>query len=190
MTKNEWRARAKADRQSLSMSDRSRQTALICSEILRDPRWQRAQTVLLFLSFGSEWDTQTLIHAAWAQNKTVALTVCLDHYEMQPCRYDETTPLVTTIGHLREIAPEARVPVDTLAIDLCLVPGLLFDPYGHRLGYGAGYYDRFLRKLSPACTILAAGFDCQLVGDRLPAEATDFTLPEIITPSAHLLTRP
>lgn len=85
---------------------------------------------------------------------------------MEACRFTPQTPLVTTRGALQEIPADAAEPIALAQIDFCLVPGLLFDPYGTRLGYGAGYYDRFLPKLSEDCTILAAGFDCQLVGSR------------------------
>ena len=108
---------------------------------------------------------------------------------MKPCLYTPDTPLVTTLGSLREIPQEVAEPIDIESIDFCLIPGLLFDPYGTRLGYGAGYYDRFLPKLPSHCTMLAAGFNCQLVGTALPYEATDYHVPEVITPHTHIKTR-
>ena len=189
-TKDHWRSHGKTLRSVLDAETRYYEGRLLTDAITRDPRWERAATVLLYLSFGSEWETTALIEAAWASGKTVALPVCEAAHAMRPCRYTPETPLVTTRGHLREIAPEAREPIALEAIDFCLVPGLLFDPYGTRLGYGAGYYDRFLPKLPARCTILAAGFECQLVGLALPCEATDFRLPEILTPRTHLQTRP
>lgn len=189
MTKNEWRDIGKTRRQALSVSERARQSDTLVHALCADPRWQRAETVLLFLSFGSEWNTDALIHAAWASGKTVCLTRCRADHTMDACRYTPDTPLVTTRGSLQEIAPNAAEPIALAQIDFCLVPGLLFDPYGTRLGYGAGYYDRLLPKLSESCTILAAGFDCQLVGSPLPRDATDYRLPEIWTPSQQIRTR-
>lgn len=190
MTKDQWRAIGKEKRRTLSPEERSYQTTALTRAILKDPRWQRANTTLLFLSFGSEWDTSALIQEAWHSGKTVALTRCLVDHQMQVCRYTPDTTLITTLGSLKEIAPEAVEPISMDAIDFCLVPGLLFDPYGTRLGYGAGYYDRFLPKLSASCTILAAGFNNQLVGEKLPCETTDFRLPEIWTPDTQIMTRP
>lgn len=189
MTKDEWRALAIARRKALTAPERERESQRLTLAIVDDPRWQRAETVLLFLSFGSEWETAPLFQAAWATGKRVALTRCLPHHEMEACLYTPDTPLITPHGSLKEIAPEAAQSLPLEAIDFCLVPGLLFDPYGTRLGYGAGYYDRFLPKLSPNCTLLACGFDCQLTGSPLPAEITDFRLPEIWTPSKKILTR-
>lgn len=189
MTKDQWRQIGKANRKALSEEERRIQTTAICDAIIQDPRWQRSKTVLLFLSFGSEWDTTPLIEAAWASDKTVALTVCYPEHQMKPCLYTPDTPLVTTMGSLREIPLDKAEPIDINTIDFCLIPGLLFDPYGTRLGYGAGFYDRFLPKLAPHCTMVAAGFDCQLVGSMLPFEPTDYHVPEVITPSLRIKTR-
>ena len=189
MTKDQWRKLGKEARKALSSEERLIQTNAICNAITTDPRWQRAKTVLLFLSFGSEWDTTPLIEDAWANDKTVALTVCYPDHQMKPCLYTPDTPLVTTLGSLREIPQELATPIDINSIHFCLIPGLLFDPYGTRLRYGAGYYDRFLPKLPEHCTMLAAGYNCQFVGAALPYEATDYHVPEIITPAKRIKTR-
>lgn len=189
MTKDQWRSIGKEQRRALNSEERTYQTIALTRAILKDPRWQRANTVLLFLSFGSEWDTTSLIQSAWASGKTVALTRCLPNHQMEACRYTPETPLITTLGHLKEISPDSAEPLALDSIDFCLVPGLLFDPYGTRLGYGAGYYDRFLPQLPKKCTILAVGFSCQLIGDTLPYETTDFRVPEIWTPDLQISTR-
>ena len=95
MTKDEWRALGKERRNALTEEERRYGSTAITRAILDDPRWQRAQTVLLFLSFGSEWSTHDLIEAAWAQGKTVALPLCQAEHRITPCLYTEDTPLVT-----------------------------------------------------------------------------------------------
>ena len=190
MTKEQWRLFGKNQRRALTTPERTIQNNIIYKKIISDPRWQRATTPLLFLSFGTEWDTTPLIEDAWRCSKTVALCVCSDNHQMTPYIYTRKTPLRTTIGSLKEISTESAQPLSINAIDFCLIPGLLFDPYGARLGYGGGYYDRFLPKLSDSCTKIAAGFDCQLIGEALPQDKFDFHVSEIITPSTHILTQP
>ena len=190
MTKEQWRAIGKERRRGLTPDERALQNTMLCKKIINDPRWQRASTPLLFLSFGTEWDTTPLIEHAWQTNKTVALCVCTEHHKMLPCMYTPETPLVTTIGHLKEIPLHAAQPIDINRIDFCLIPGLLFDAYGARLGYGGGYYDRFLPTLPNDCTMLAAGFDCQLIGSAFPHEAFDYHVPEVLTPTTHIITQP
>ncbi len=75
-------------------------------------------------------------------------------------------------------------PVEPQSIDLVVVPALAYDVHGARLGYGGGYYDRFLELIRTQRTIVAVGlgYDWQLV-DRLPHEPHDQTLEMIVTPS-------
>lgn len=189
MKKNEWRNLIKKARHALSEEERTFETKLLMQSIIEDPRWQRAHTVLLYLSFGSELDTTSLIHAAWHTNKTVAIPVCFPNYRMVPVHFTSETPLKKTKLGLLEIPQSACQPIDISKIDFCLIPGLAFDAYGTRIGYGAGYYDRFLPTLPETCTKIAACFTCQLINEKLPYEATDFHIDEIHTPMLHFYTR-
>jgi len=65
-------------------------------------------------------------------------------------------------------------------LDLVIVPGVAFDRKGHRLGFGAGYYDRFLPKLRPGVKKIAVAFEVQLV-DSVPAEEHDIRMDAILT---------
>lgn len=76
--------------------------------------------------------------------------------------------------------PEPRdghiLPPD--AVDLVLVPGLLFTPFGDRLGFGGGYYDRFLGALAKEVTRIGIGYTWQVI-DRLPIEKHDIRLTHL-----------
>lgn len=73
--------------------------------------------------------------------------------------------------------------------DLVLVPMLAFDPGGHRVGYGAGYYDRFLSEISPNCLKLGLCFELGRLEHPIPSEAFDVSLDCIVTESGvHVLT--
>lgn len=67
-------------------------------------------------------------------------------------------------------------------LDVVLVPGLAFDRNGHRLGRGAGFYDRFLKQLKPRTLLIGLAYDQQLLDD-IPVEPHDFPLHLIITPT-------
>lgn len=186
--KNQWRSRIRTLRKSLDPQTRARETAALTSHITRDIRWQRAETVLLYRSFGSEWDTSDLIQEAWKAGKTVALPVCLPEHAMEPARFLPDTPLIKTNLGVEEIAPQSRQWIKASDIDFCLLPALAVDPFGTRMGYGGGYYDRFLPRLSKNCTCLCAVFSCQVVASRLPREKTDCRLHEFLTPQGILFT--
>jgi 5-formyltetrahydrofolate cyclo-ligase len=76
--------------------------------------------------------------------------------------------------------PARRVPVDPSAVDVVITPGLAFDRRGHRLGYGGGYYDRYLARLHPAAARVGIAFSVQLV-DELPVESVDQPVDVIVT---------
>ena len=64
-------------------------------------------------------------------------------------------------------------------IDLVLVPGIVFDHEGHRIGYGFGHYDKFLRKV-PKATKIGLAFDFQVV-DKIPREMHDVPVDMVVT---------
>jgi 5-formyltetrahydrofolate cyclo-ligase len=75
----------------------------------------------------------------------------------------------------------AATPLPPEQLALLVVPGLGFDAHGHRLGYGAGYYDRYLLRLAPGTSLWGAAFNEQL-HDLLPTEGHDMPLTGVITP--------
>lgn len=122
--------------------------SLIAKRLLELPAYQAAGTLFSYLSFGSEVSTRGLIERTWADGKTVALPRCIP----------ETHGLAWhRVGSFEELSRgpygiDEPLPCDTSAIDaadappssIAIVPGLVFDRRGFRLGYGGGYYDRFL----------------------------------------------
>lgn len=109
--------------------------------------FRQADTILTYVSTDIEVDTKRMIEAAFSMGKTVAVPRC-ETYERQMNFY--------LIKSLNELAPGAfgvleplsieRKPFNSFENSLCVVPGLSFDKHGFRLGYGKGYYDRFLRN--------------------------------------------
>lgn len=114
------------------------QTRLIIS-----PEYRAASAVLVYMARPYEIATSMIIHAALANHKTVGLPVCLDGGAMQ----------FRAIRSLRDLRPgrfgilEPAEDCEILVPDadtLCVCPALCCDMQGHRLGFGGGYYDRFL----------------------------------------------
>ena len=114
-------------------------------QVLELPQFHRAKALLLYLSMGSEVDTWGIFEQALAAGKEVFAPRCLDKQgHMAFYRVDSREDLVAGAFGLLEPDP-ARCPLwQGESGALCLVPGLAFDEEGFRLGYGKGYYDRFL----------------------------------------------
>ncbi len=86
------------------------------------------------------------------------------------------------VGNFGVMEPkkEATRPVEPSILDLVIVPGVVFDKKGYRIGHGAGYYDRFLPRLPEKTVTVSLAFDMQLV-DWVPTEKHDMAVKYIIT---------
>ena len=112
-------------------------------ESLRE--YQSCQTLLTFVSSAIEVDTRALIAEALQSGKRVAVPYCIDGTRQMEFYYirsmDDLAP--RTFGVLEPVVQQCEKMEDP-AGSICIVPGLAFDWHGFRLGYGKGYYDRFL----------------------------------------------
>lgn len=81
---------------------------------------------------------------------------------------------------IEEPNPEKCAEVSLEEISFVFVPAIAFDKKKHRIGYGGGYYDRFLAQLSPTIPVVGIGFQEQLVEECLPTEQTDIPLSKIL----------
>ena len=103
--------------------------------------------------------------------------------------YTADTPMRQGAFGLLEIVPDAIEALPPEDIDLCLIPGVIFDRFGGRIGYGGGYYDRFLLRLHPDCARIAIALHVQLSEEALPLEATDVLIPLLLTEEGWIHTQ-
>jgi 5-formyltetrahydrofolate cyclo-ligase len=134
------------------------------------------RTVMAFHAFGDEPPTTTLFEGIWAAGADLVLPR-VDAGAIVPVRYRRSEPLVPSSYGV----PEPTGPgLDPHSMTTVIVPGLAFDRSGHRIGYGAGYYDRFLSTLSEACLLVGACLHPLLVAE-LPAEDHDVAVDVVVT---------
>lgn len=141
---------------------------------------RRASTLMVYLSFGSEVLTDDLIRWGWGEGKKIAVPLCRPgKRELIPCRMDGFDDLET--GHYGIPEPKAALcrPVEKGDIGVVVIPAVAFDRNGRRVGYGGGYYDRFLPEVPQAAKVGAA-FTCQIVPE-VPSEAYDVPVDRIVT---------
>ena len=141
---------------------------------------------MLYLDILSEVRTRWFLPTAWSEGKHVVVPYC-ENGEIELFRLDHVGELTPgTIGVLeprRELRGRAERKVDRSGPDLILIPGLAFDRRGGRLGYGKGYYDRFLRHVRRDATRLAVCFECQLFAE-VPLLPHDVCMNMIVTEKA------
>jgi 5-formyltetrahydrofolate cyclo-ligase len=164
-------------REAIPPDERARRSRAVGDRLFTLPELLDARTILLFSSFGAEVETATMIERAHAEGRRVLLPY-LDGAAMEAAEHAPGEELVRSSYGARE--PARREPADPAEIDVVVAPGLAFDRAGRRLGYGGGYYDRWLRRLGPGTARIGICFSHQVV-DRVPAEASDERVHVIVT---------
>jgi 5-formyltetrahydrofolate cyclo-ligase len=133
------------------------------------------------MSFGSEFDTTTLVTDALAAGKQLCLprvnrdTQRLELHVVENLASD----LRSGLWGIREPRAE-RPPADLARIDFVLLPGVAFTPRCDRLGYGGGFYDRLIPRFPNRPPLVAAAFALQ-VCDSVPVDANDQRVDVVIT---------
>ncbi len=143
------------------------------------PEWASAKTVLAFVSMRSEVQTQDAVDAARAAGKRVGTTRMLPDYSDLEVREWRVEDELEESGQMF-LQPPAEAPViPNDEIDLVIVPALAADDRGYRIGYGKGYYDRLLPKLTRAFRA-AVIFDFEVVAE-VPEQPYDTPVDVVIT---------
>jgi 5-formyltetrahydrofolate cyclo-ligase len=188
-SKSEIRKRLLGLRNSLSSEKITAGSGEIVSRLTRIEEIRKASTLMVYLSFGSEVLTDDLIRWGWEEEKRIVVPFCLpEGREMTACRIDGFDELEK--GHYGIRAPMAdRLrPVPRGVIDVVVVPAVAFDRLGYRVGYGGGYYDRFLPGCPQAAKIGAA-FACQII-EEVPVGPYDVTMDCVVTEEEILVRLP
>ena len=141
----------------------------------------RANTVLIYLSMRSEVETGGLLDYLLTQNKiALAPVMCMKRRDLTPHRIvDAKRDLILHPYGMYQPNKEACPPFPLNQIDLIFVPGVAFDPKGYRIGYGAGFYDRFLPQC-PQAVWIGLAYEAQIVTDTFP-QPWDVPLHHILT---------
>ncbi|MGQ9537243.1 MAG: 5-formyltetrahydrofolate cyclo-ligase [Actinomycetota bacterium] len=180
--KKELRRKVQELRDALPPETRRKLSSRVADNLWSVPEFSAARTVLFFISFRSEVDTLPMIRRALEEGKRVCV----------PCTNAEDRSMVASqlldlendlcLGNYDILEPRCDClrPVPPEEIDVVLMPGVAFDLTGGRLGYGGGYYDRFLEKCSPHCRLIAIAFELQVV-EHVPCADHDRHVHKIVT---------
>ena len=172
-----------AARNSLSAEERHQKNKIITERLLALPEFSASRSVFAYVSFRSEVETLDLIAQCLQKGMTVSVPLTLPaEHRLLPYGITNMSRDLTP-GYCGIPEPLTTLPlVDPASIEVVVVPGSVFDARGGRLGYGGGYYDRFLQAAAPQALRIGLAFDLQVVG-AVPLESHDQQLDYLITES-------
>lgn len=180
--KAETRKEMLARRKALSPAERHEKSAQILKEVLSLSEYQTSHTVMVYLDFRDEVETTELAEQILRDGKMLLIPFCKpESTELIPCDiFNLSSDLQPGMWGIREPHPEKVKPISPKEIDLVVVPGVAFDLQGNRIGFGKGYYDRFLPQLRQDAIAIGVAFSCQLL-EEIPAESYDYKMSLLIT---------
>jgi len=176
LDKTQLRQQMNQQRDAMSPGERSRRSDQCFDRMINLPVVCDATLIFCFISHRSEIDTHRLIQHWLAEGKQIAVPLIIGRGIMHAHYLRSFNDLAP--GVLGILAPTHPDPIETAA-DITCCPGLAFTERGDRLGFGGGYYDRYLAA-HRSTTAIGLCFDMQVL-DVIPANETDLPMHNIVT---------
>lgn len=177
-----------ARREALSPEEKAGRDKKLCDAILSSASYRFATTLLAYAPRKGEVDIRPVLTAALAAGKRLALPRCEGPHLMH-FRYVTDPERDLSPGAYGILEPSAEAPLYEAEEDsraLCLVPGVVFDLHGYRIGYGGGYYDHFLHEFRGS---VAGVVYRDFILPSLPYGRYDLPLPVMITDGGILVAK-
>jgi 5-formyltetrahydrofolate cyclo-ligase len=174
--KQQLRQQCRALRRELGGEHRQRASRSICEHLAAWAIFQRAETVLTYMPIKAEVDLRPLLEQFPAKRWALPRIVPEENHRMDFHPYHPQQLVIHPFGMAEPAADLPLIPAEE--IQLVLVPGLAYDRQGWRLGYGGGYYDRFLASFGG----ISAGVTYQaLVLESIPHHKHDVAVGWVVT---------
>ena len=176
MNKKEMRAFIRAQKRAMTESQIVSASARLGEQFRTCELYRKAQTIYGYLPYNQEVRTVPMLEQAIRDGKRVAVPKCYGEEMRFIYINDFVTEVAPGYANIPEPVADGPVADDTTA--LVLMPGLAFDPQGHRIGYGGGFYDRFLAN-EPDHPTLALCYGFQMV-EHLETEEFDIPVDQVL----------
>ena len=167
-------------RNNLILDIKQNYDSLIFKVIINSEIYKKSKKIFTYISFGSEVDTIKLIKYSFSNNKEVYV----------PKINKQTKDMIALkIHNFNNMSVDKWGIIEPKSVDksnmgtdfdLIIMPGIAFDKQGNRIGYGGGYYDKYISKLNNASNLLALAYDFQIIQD-IESESHDIKVDFILT---------
>lgn len=179
--KQKLRAESKLYRNELSNNEKAELDSKISDRLFNTWQYKNCEVLLTYVSTEIEVDTREIISRALADGKRVAVPRCIDNTRFMDFYFiKDFDDLEGGYMGVLEPIPEKCEKMTDFSEGLCIVPALMFDLYGYRLGYGKGYYDRFLSNFCGETLGICYN---RCIREKLPHGKFDKCVEKIITQS-------
>ncbi|WP_280768447.1 5-formyltetrahydrofolate cyclo-ligase [Salipaludibacillus daqingensis] len=187
MDKRELRLKMKKTLKGIDHVKKQQDENRIYRNLFSHDNWKTSDIIGVTISVGFEIDTTPIIEQAWKEAKTVVVPKCQSRDKtMTFYTLEDFNQLENSFYGLKEPNTDVTEAISPSFIQWLIVPGLIFDRRGYRIGHGGGYYDRFLAK-----HVLSTVSICmpeQLV-ESIPNDKFDLPVDFLITPDDVLFTK-
>lgn len=182
MNKKEWREKISSMKAKLSEEAREEESREIHKRLFAQSVWTESTHIAMYHSVDKEVDTLEIIRKGWVDGKQIYLPKCdSQKKKLTFYRIESFQQLEVVYYGIPEPKPTECQELNMEDLDAIIVPGLVFDLQGYRIGYGGGYYDRFLGSLSRKKSTFSLAFPFQVVEEELPKEAYDIPVDFLVT---------
>lgn len=191
MSKRELRSEILEVRDCLSPQEVKEKSKRIMENLLSMDAYRQSECLMAYADFRNEVRTDLLLYDALAQGKKVSVPITNVTGKVLTPSLLHRYPGALAPGAfgVPEPRPEYRDPVEPTELDLVVVPGVAFDEDGFRLGYGGGYYDRFLPRTRPGTVFLAVAYEFQIQSNVYP-EIHDCPVHYVVTEERIIEAKP
>ncbi len=175
MNKQELRRKIRDQKRAMTAAQIEEKSARLGELFFQSPLYRSASAIYGYLPYNQEVRTVPMLEQALRDGKRVAVPKCYGD-EMRFIWMEDLSKVEKGYAGIPE--PLADGPVAEDATALVLMPGLAFDPQGHRIGYGGGFYDKFLAQ-EPSHPTLALCYDFQML-EKLETEEFDIPVDQVL----------
>ncbi|MGI5998155.1 MAG: 5-formyltetrahydrofolate cyclo-ligase [Lutispora sp.] len=179
--KSELREKMLTIRDSLTTEEVTEKSLQIKDRLISTSMYTEANHIFTFLSFNKEVMTKPIIDDCMKKNKQLYIPLCNTQIkEIVLCKFEGWDKLKPSkFGIMEPVKDHIRI-VNRCILDMAIVPGAVFDRRGNRIGYGAGYYDKFFNTLTKNILKIAVCYSFQVVDSITPSEY-DVPMDYIVT---------
>jgi len=189
LSKKDIRKMISDKRDSLTPDEINSKSYAIYETLTNEQVFLSAGWIMAYIDARNEVRTRAIIQRAWDTSKRVAVPLCeRQSHNMIASEITSFDDLCEGSYSIGEPKKECVRYVDARLLDIIIVPAIAYDKRGYRIGYGGGYYDRFLSSLKDHAITIGIAFDMQIV-DEIPVEPFDVPVDMVITESGIIVDR-